>query len=309
MPACHTLPCARTKRPTGRLRQRGAALLLALLAMSLVAMIAAAALADLGDGIERHSGRHDQAQARQLALGAIDWARNTLAQDYRDNSTDHGGEQWAIRIPSTPIGSDIDSGTVGGQIDDLSGRFNLNTLAPDGLPDTQAMALFSSLLEHLGEAVPEAERLASALTRHLARSPGSASGKTLIVVDELKSLDILNTEQIERIRPFVTALPTPTRININTASAELIAALAPGLGIDRARMLVAERERVWFRDLADFRARLPQEVSAPGADRIDVRSQHFLITVFTRYGVAVTRLEALVDRAERWPTLLWYRQV
>lgn len=293
--------------PPFRTRQQGAALILALLTMSFAAMIAAAALADIGDGLARHSGRHDQAQARQLALGAIDWARNILAQDDRNSQTDHLGETWATRIPATPLGENPELGTVGGQIDDLSGRFNLNLVAPDGQADPDMIEALARLLEGLGNTPAEASTLAHGISRHLASGATNRS-PALIVPGELQQAGILSLTQLARLDPYVIALPTPSRLNVNTAPAEVLAAFVPGLSLDQARVMVAGRERAWFRDLADFRSRLPEGVRLADTEHLDVRTRYFLIRVHTRYGEAFTRMEALAERVERWPTILWHRQ-
>ena len=86
-----------------RFRQHGAAVILALLTVALVAGLAAASVGDLGVAMDQVTGRHDQAQARQLARGAVDWARNVLAEDARGSTVDHLGEAWAVQVPPTPV--------------------------------------------------------------------------------------------------------------------------------------------------------------------------------------------------------------
>ena len=104
--------------------QRGAAVILVLLTVALVAGLAAASVGDLGVAMDQVTGRHDQAQARQLARGAVDWARNVLAEDARSSSVDHLGEAWATKVPPTPV----EEGEVSGELQELSGRLNLNNL-------------------------------------------------------------------------------------------------------------------------------------------------------------------------------------
>nr|MBL8457457.1 general secretion pathway protein GspK [Zoogloeaceae bacterium] len=70
-------------------RQRGAAIILALLTVMLAAAIAAATIASLGRSIDSSTGLQDQAQARRLARGAADWARNVLADDGMRTTVDH----------------------------------------------------------------------------------------------------------------------------------------------------------------------------------------------------------------------------
>ena len=76
-------------------RPRGAAIIVALLAVAVVAALATTMLARLDARIELASDREDLVQARQLALSAIDLARITLDADARATRIDWLGEPWA----------------------------------------------------------------------------------------------------------------------------------------------------------------------------------------------------------------------
>lgn len=305
------MPCA-----DGR-SERGAAILLAMITVLLAAMIAAAALGDLGRSIESAEGRQDQAQARLLARAAADWARNVLADDAMRTTVDHTGEPWAVRVPPTPVGE----AEVSGEVRDWSGRFNLNNLAPAGKPDEDAARQFERLLVALGTSATQATVLTQGLIGHIVpESPDESSdgpdpGATeqriahdpLLDVRELLDVPGFDTEFVQRLAPFVAAAPAPSRINVNTAPAEVLFALTSGLDLNATRVLVAERERAWFKDLADFTARLPEGGQAAPGTRLDVRSRHFLVTGRARHGNAVVRMDALLDRQENWPEILWQR--
>ena len=310
-PWCGPMRCAERLRK----RQRGAAIILALLATSLAAMLAAAALADFGHAYDIHAGRHEQAQSRQLALGAVDWARSVLAQDGRNSSSDHPGEAWAIRIPPTPIDGDPAAGIIGGHISELSGRFDLNALHPSrrlhGAARTHCERLFIFVLGDAGSAA----RLVQAIDTYL-RTPTAATpaGKTavrygplLTAVDELLRLPGFDAEIVTALAPHLAAFPAGAPINANTATPEVLAAVVEGLPLDQARLLAAERERIWYRNPGDFRARLGEGAVPPGGEVLDVRSRYFRVDIHAAYGEAVTRLHALLDRERNWPALLWYR--
>ena len=109
-----------------------------------------------------------------------------------------------------------------------------------------------------------------------------------------------------RLSPFVTALPTPTAVNVNTAPAEVLAALVDGLGIDAARMLVARRNTTYYRANADFLNDLAKGATVSEQD-IRVGSDYFLATLDVSSGGAQVRGKALLARldATRWPTIVW----
>jgi len=297
--------------------ERGAAVVLALLTVSFAAMLAAAALADFGHGLEMLGGRHDQAQAWQLGRAAVDWSRNILADDARQSATDHLDEMWTTEIPVTAIASDPAEGRVGGQIRDLSGRFNLNDLAPGGQPDAQAVARFARLLAIAGMNGAQAGAAAQAVARSPAgrrrgwrqwrlATAAAGGGVRFVEVRELATLGVIPSVALDALDAHLVAAPSGAPININTASAEVLAAVVDNLPLDAARTLVAARDRAWFRNLGDFQGRLPEGAGLPAGRLLDVRSRYFLVTITAAYGDAVLTLQAMLERESNWPTLLWY---
>lgn len=304
-------------------QQRGAAVIVALLVVALVAGIAAAAVGDLGIALENAAGRHDQVQARQLARAAVDWARNVLAADARTTAVDHFGESWAIRVPPTPV----DEGEVSGEISDYSGRFNLNNLLRGETVSALNVARFKALLQLLGVSEADAGAQVGALLDWLdaddqLRSPDSAeaawyaaqtpvrrpANAPLVDVGELLQVRGFSAELLARLRPFVAALPEGSTINVNTAPPEVLAATIPGLGLDAARRLVNERQRAWFKDVGDFSARLPALEKSPDYSSFATTSRYFLAITRARYGVSTVSMQVLLDRNQRWSDILWLHQ-
>jgi general secretion pathway protein K len=85
---------------------------------------------------------------------------------------------------------------------------------------------------------------------------------------------------VARLRPFVTILPTVTPLNMNTASAEVIAASVPGMSQSQAQSFVASRSTVFFRNVSDVQLALRgagvQSVQIDTSE-MDVNSSYFLI--------------------------------
>lgn len=304
------MPCAEL---APQARQRGAAVVLALVTLAIAAMLAAALLQDVGFALDSVQGRHEQAQARLLARGAVDWARNVLADDAQRSAADHPGEAWTVQVPPTPISDEGGErqGEVGGHIIDLSGRFNLNNLAPGGRADLVATEAFARLLAAHGLSAERARQLAQQLQRRLLGGPDADGdnrpGRPLAHEDALAHLPGFDAELLGRLRPLIAALPAPSAINVNTAPPEVLTAIVPGLDAAAAQALALGREQAWFRDLADFQARLPDAARAPEASRIAVGSRHFLVKGRARYGHAIADLEVLLDRRQTWPDILWQR--
>lgn len=304
-------------RASSHCAERGAAVVTALLTVALVAGMAAALLTDYGAGLESLAGRRDQAQARWLARGAIDWGRNVLSDDAGRSQVDHSGEPWTVKVPPTPV----EDGEVSGELRDQSGLFNLNDVVRGGQADAHGTEALLRLMAALGIAAGEARAAVAALADWIdadTRTPGGMEERgaypgsmppngPLAHLDELAQIPAFGEALRERLRPFVVALPPPSPVNVNMAGAEVLHAIVPGLTLDAARVLVAERERAWFKDIADANARLPEGSGPLAADRTSVRSLYVLATGRARYGRSVIRMEVLLDRRQKWPNIVWQR--
>ena len=108
-------------------RQRGIALITAVLITALIAIIAVTMASEQQLDIRRTGNILDRAQAWQFALGMETIARLALRKDAENNKTDHRMEEWnkPVQFPA-PDGAEGDM--IGGRIEDLQGRFNLNNL-------------------------------------------------------------------------------------------------------------------------------------------------------------------------------------
>ena len=119
---------------------------------------------------------------------------------------------------------------------------------------------------------------------------------------------------MSRLAPYVVVLDIPTPVNFNTASAEVIAAVA-GLSLSDARGLVADRDRTYFINTSDIKNRLRAHGGGAGFSESDasVGSSYFFIRGEIKLERADTRMEALVKRGltgQPAPVnLLWEREL
>ena len=303
---CADRPTFAHRRLRRACAQAGSAIVLALITVLLAASVASSIILSVSRGIDAATGLQDQAQARELARGATDWARNVLADDARRTQVDHLHETWAIKIPPTPV----DQAEVAGEIREYSGRFNINNLAPGTVANPLALQQFARLLEAVGEvSAGEAETLAARVQNEIAvPSGGLAPRGPLVDPGELLDIDGFDAELLDRLRPYVAALPAPSRLNVNTASAEVLHAIIDQLSLAAARVLVAERERAWYRSIADFESRLPSGARLDNHDGIDVRSRFFAVVWRARAGVAMVSMTVMLDRSQgNWASILWQK--
>ncbi|GAA5159817.1 type II secretion system minor pseudopilin GspK [Viridibacterium curvum] len=294
---------------------------MAILTVALVAAVASAVIAEHGSAVEQLSGRSDQAQARWLARGAVDWARNVLEFDLkraRTSGSDHFGEEWAIRVPATPV----DEGDVSGEIEDQSGRFNINSLTDNGVADTATQAIFQRLLETLRWQPRDAQMLVDAITDWIDTDSNPASNGAerdwytnakqkvmppnapIISIKELLAVRGMTNELLEQLRPHITALPPSARtINVNTASAEVLAAYVEKLPLATAQQIANSRKTLVFGGVDEFTKLLPT-TSSYNASLLSVRSYYFLATGRARWGDATTHMQVLLFRNGKRPDIL-----
>lgn len=336
-------------------RQRGAAIITALLVVALSAILVSGMLWRQQVQIRRIENQRTIAQAQWVARGALDWTRMILRSegDTAPGITYLGGI-WGVPIAKTKlsdfmgrIGMNDDSGSqdtnLSGSIEDAQAKFNLRNLVSTPAPGVlqlngAQLQVFQRLLTTLGYDAAFAKRIAlqvragllhSAQRFQMAALPGTASVPVvpeagtgpqstftdepglaggdrgpaplmMTSVDSLLDVDGVTPEMVERLRPFVTVLPTTTPVNMNTAPAEVIAALVPGMSVASAQALVSRRETVFFRNTGDVTLALRGAGAPP-----NIQLDSTLIDVNSNYFVVHGRIQH--ERAEVDRTSLVYR--
>lgn len=270
---------------SGPSKQRGVAALLALLIFSVGVILAVDLQFDAYLARRQAAALLYRDVAFHYLTGAESWAREILDEDLRDGRGDDLSENWARQLPALPI----DGGSLSGRMFDLQGRFNLNNLAL--LDETQhriQLDQFRRLLRHLGLE----ERIAQAVTdwvdmdRELSFPDGAerdhymggdpaygTPDMPITTVSELLAVRGIDAQTYNVLEPHVAALPPGTEINVNTATAAVIASLADDLDPGTAERLVADRPESGYQDLESFKDRLGTETEVP----IGLDSQNFLL--------------------------------
>lgn len=253
-------------------QQRGMALITVLLVVAVVTVVSAGIITRQQLSIRSSANQLHVRQAWHYALGGETLAKAILQRDLREGDprapVDHPGEAWAK--PRAPFALE-EGGALRVQISDLSGRFNLNSMLRQGQPNAAAVAQFRRLLLGLQIEVPYAERLLDWLdaddqasggygaedNQYLLAQPAYRAGnRELTDVSELRLLLEMSEADYQRLQPYVSTLPANTPLNVNTASARVLASLAEGISLSRAQGLVAARGGEGYRDVPSFLAQL-----------------------------------------------------
>lgn len=279
-------------------RQRGAALIVAMLVVALAATVAArfAYRVQLED--RKLENRATLAQARWVLRAAEHWALVLLRDDARQNNTDHLEEIWAKTLP--PV--DAEGFRVAGVVEDMQGRFNLNSLIDKGQVAPAALAGFTRLLEALNLNPALADLAVDWLdgdtqTANGEAEPHEAPNHPLLRAEEL--IPCVGEDAWGLLAAHVTALPESVPINVNTATMPVLMAATQDMFPVATQTLIENRRQAWFRDVADFTDRMPRGASI--ALPVSVNSQYFKILVQATQGRVAVASEALLTRAGSIP--------
>jgi general secretion pathway protein K len=303
------------------LHQRGAALLLAMLILTLVATMASGMVWQQWRAIQVESAERARAQSAWILVGALDWARLILREDARTGGADHLGEPWAVPLAEARLSSflaadrennsvaepdDIDA-FLSGTIIDAQSRWNLRKLIEaDGKIAPAQLRVLQRLCEQAGLPGDTADRIATALSRAWApntpATPGAETPEPAIAPTRLTELAWLgiDAETLRSLEPWVILLPaTDTRVNVNTAPAEVIAAAVDGMSLGSAQRLIQERQSTPLRDLnsAATRAYFPTDPQTT-LDGVGVSSRYFIVQGRLRVGERVLEERSLIERRQ-----------
>lgn len=302
-----------------RARERGAAILLAMLIVAMAAAAAASLVRDQDLALRQLTTARDYEQAVWVLRGGVQWARSILAQDARTSAQDHGGELWATGLPAT----EIEQGTVAGEILDQQGLFNVNNLTLDAKSSERDIAALRRLLDIAGLEAGLADALADWIDPdeearagagaedghylHLAR-PYRAPNQPVVEMGELLRVRGVTAAQLDRLRRYATALPQRTPVNVNLAPPEVLAAMIPGLTLAEAEVIASGRAAAPFRNLEEFRAKLPRRELGWKDGELSTDSRFFLVRGRVTVGRADVRMEALLQRGKGgMPQVVWQR--
>jgi general secretion pathway protein K len=302
-------------------KQKGVAIIMVLLIVAIATSLAAYMAMQQDLWQRQVESQFERAQARQLGLAGIDWARSVLAQDKltdmaSNNNIDHEKEIWNLRLPAIPV----EAGEVIGAIEDRQGLYNLNNVAKNVAQFQQ----FQRLLAVLGLPASLAPALADWIDADTEPQAGGAedgyylalpqpyraANRPLVELGELTKVKGFDSRTIESLRAFVSVLPAQngaTPINVNFAPAEVLVAVIEGLSLSDARLLVQQRQNQPFKDTTDFKQRvllLHGGITVKDSD-IAVKSDFFWVTGRSSVGKSQVVTQVLMQRIDPWPKVVW----
>ena len=277
-------------------QQRGIALITILVMVALATILAATIVKRQANTAENTAYLMRQNQSLMYAKSAEVFFSELLVDDAENAAyIDHLQENWAKPMPAFPV----EDGFVSGTIQDESGKFNLNSLVnADGTPNLPAKIWFEKLLlrvglqEKLSEAVidwqdPDDQTIGgmgAEANYYQGLSPSYLPSNTQFHhVEELKLVRGFEGEKYLQIADYVTTVPnTDSKLNINTASAVLLASLDPKLEVNAVQQVIQRRQAnlQYFSNVSELWAIEPfaqvgNEVRTELNDLLGVQSNYF----------------------------------
>ena len=299
--------------------QRGVAIITAILVVAIGTVIAVNLMWQGTLDMRRAEAALAADQGLMLVQGAEAWAADILRQDLVESpDADHLGEVWATELPPLPV----DGGTIQGRLEDLQGRFNLNNLiGPDGMENQLMRRQFERLLSSLevdpmlaGAVVdwldPDTDlRFPSGgedVTYSGADPPYRTANTMATSVSELMAIAGFDRDSYLKVAPYVTALPVGTKLNVNTASAVVLASLSDNIDASTAESLVEQRGGAEFLDIdATFEGLVEPDV----LQVIDGVSEHFLLTATVTLATNQMTMRSVLQRDRSGLTRALFRSL
>jgi general secretion pathway protein K len=312
-------------------RQRGVAVITALLLTTLSVSIVASLFWQQQVQVRSMENQRLHLQTKWILRGALDWARRVLRQDGFDNQMATTlNAVWNTPLAETRLDQYIErervegevfDATLSGRVIDATSRYNLRNLSNGQVVDPKHVQIYAALLTNL-KLDPLLARRTAELVANSQPPPPVALGQKQTVqvrttapveirrIEDLLAIRGYTPEAVERLREFVIVLPGETKVNVNTAPAEVISALVERYTVSDALGLVARRKQASYRDVTQFTEQLRGN-QLIDTESVDVKSEYFLVQSKIRLDRANLDAEALVERrlgSGIAPTVLSIRQ-
>ncbi len=266
---------------------RGSALLSALFIMTLVAIAATAMSARLQLDIYRTKLAIASDKLYLASQAPAFWAQEILTDKNRKfNVSQNSGRLLSLPVKFQNLYPDVHTTA---ELYDLQSRFNLNNLVNKkyypsffrllestlNKGETSQHQLLSNALDHWVSPYRPERGQDEFLTFYMNQKPSYLPGfQPLKSISEFRLVQGVNAKTYQKLLPYITVLPEPTPININTASTKVLMTLGNGLSKDQVSELLQARGDGGISDIAKITPIL-QKLNIQ-LDQITVESQYFL---------------------------------
>lgn len=300
--------------------QRGVALLTILVMVALATILAATIAKRQTNTAENTGYLMRQDQSLLYAKSAEAFFSELLIQDSDNGSSiDHLQENWAKPMPSFPV----EDGSVSGKLLDESGKFNLNNLvkADGNQVDDSARRWFEKLLQRVGlpaelsQAVIDWQDTNDEVTGAMGAESSYYQGldpayltpnTKFHSIEELKLVRGFEGKNYDLIKPYVTALPEQTKVNMNTAPALLLASIDPKVDVKaiEQQLKIKETELTHFNNVDDLWklsafSGIDDQSKTDAASLLDSKSNYFTAQIEVMLSERKRQFTSLMMRKDK----------
>ncbi|MEQ1310606.1 type II secretion system minor pseudopilin GspK [Acinetobacter sp. XH1639] len=300
--------------------QRGVALLTILVMVALATILAATIAKRQTNTAENTGYLMRQDQSLLYAKSAEAFFSELLIQDSDNGSSiDHLQENWAKPMPSFPV----EDGSVSGKLLDESGKFNLNNLvkADGNQVDDSARRWFEKLLQRVGlpaelsQAVIDWQDTNDEVTGAMGAESSYYQGldpayltpnTKFHSIEELKLVRGFEGKNYDLIKPYVTALPEQTKLNMNTAPALLLASIDPKVDVKaiEQQLKIKETELTHFNNVDDLWklsafSGIDEQSKTDAASLLDSKSNYFTAQIEVMLSERKRQFNSLMMRKDK----------
>jgi general secretion pathway protein K len=305
---------AQRQRHAPRQRQRGVALIVAILLVALGTILAATLAYENAMTARRGSGAFAFDQAVLVAQGAEALAAYGLRTIHQsDPQHTYPGQGWDKPVGPFEV---VPGVTLTAGLEDLQGRFNINNLVDkEGVPDPVNVNAFTQLLASVGLEPKWAAYLVDWIDADIVPQPNGGAEDSVYMgmtppyrtanrfvtsTTELMALPGFGRDRYLKIAPYITALPWGTPINVCSASGPVLDAfLGAGhteFGADPEGLAKNRTSTTGcFPTLANYQAAFPQgQFAGKTGGKFRQTSNYFRLTSFMSIGSTEFTLYSLL---------------
>src|ERR1700686_5008118 len=276
--------------------ERGVALLVTMMALALMTLLVMDFTTSASLGYRSAAGQANELRAEYLARSAISVGLSLLSTDAQQDAlakTPHDGldEPWAQPYPPLPLGG----GAAQVSIIDEARKLDINLLINprNGQPNPEYTAIIERLFTNIGVSPALIPAIVDWLDPDSIESPGGAEADYYLrlippyeprngpmpTIGDLRALKGVDDAIFMQLAQYLTTAPE-LRINANTASPEVLAALTPELSNspELVKEIITAREFRPFLAVTDI-ANLPGigQFAAHLTPLLTTRSAYFTI--------------------------------
>lgn len=308
----------------------GSAIIVALLIMTLVAILATMMSAQQQAQIQRTMLVLNSDRLYLYAEAVEAWAAMQLTtniQQAKEEAQDSGTDINNTAMDTLPASFSTitvaNAIQISGQLTDLQGKFNLNNLVqkqneanfvnlilavdPDVDPDnakkiaqsvhdwvSKPTTTDTSGKDTAGQNTPANSPINKYYVNQ--HPPYRAAQALMSSPSELRQVKGMTPNLYLRLQPFITALPKSTPINVNTASGPVIASLSKAIDLQTAEQIVQSRGDNPYASINDFLKDDTIQNANIKKTAVTMNSEYFLVTAHVNIGNDTLTLKAMLYR-------------